>query len=260
MRRPSFLAGLAILAITVSIAQAQGRIWQNDPHGDVVFNGIPASATSITPNNPTPGIPPSATSITPAPPNMGFDFNRPIFRTNGFNRDFNGDFHRHHRVVVVPVAVPVYYPYYYPPSEMTDYSNQEQPQPSEEVAQPEPPAPTIFESRPGYQPPPIKPYQSSMGPTGSNQPNDNTAQPPAAQKTDDTANASASEPEPTTILVFRDGHQLEIGNYAIVGDTLYNLDGNYKAHKILLADLDLDKTVKVNQDRGYDFRLPQQGN
>jgi len=256
MRRPSFFAGLAIVALTISAANAQGRMWQggNDHHGDVVFNGIPASATSITPNNPAPGIPPSATSITPAPPNVRFNFNRPIFRTNGFDRNFDGDFHRHHRVVAVPVAVPVYYPYYYPPSDMTDYSDQEQPQPSEQPA--EPPAPTIFESRPGYQPPPVKAYQPSMAPPAQS---DNAAAPsqPAANQA---ADNTPSEPEPTTILVFRDGHQLEIGNYAIVGDTLYNLTGNYKTHKILLADLDLDKTTKVNEDRGYEFRLPQQGN
>jgi len=88
---------------------------------------------------------------------------------------------------------------------------------------------------------------------------DNSAAPsqPAANQA---ADNTPSEPEPTTILVFRDGHQLEIGNYAIIGDTLYNLTGNYKTHKILLADLDLDKTAKVNEDRGYEFRLPQQGN
>ena len=253
MRRTSFFAGLAILAITVSTANAQGR-WQNDRHGDVVFNGIPASATSITPNNPAPGIPPSATSIS-VPPNIrfnNFDFNRPIFRANGSGRDF----HRHHRVVAVPVEVPVYYPYYYPPSDATDFSDQEQPQLSEQPAEPEPPAPTIFESRPGYQPPPIRAYQPSVAPPTQN---DNSAAPslPAANQA---ADNTPSEPEPTTILVFRDGHQLEIGNYAIVGDTLYNLTGNYKTHKILLADLDLDKTAKVNEDRGYEFRLPQQGN
>ncbi|HZR30161.1 MAG TPA: hypothetical protein VFA71_15390 [Terriglobales bacterium] len=254
MWRTSFFAGLAILAITVSIASAQGRMWQGgNDRGGVVFNGIPASATSITPNNIAPGIPASATSITPAPPNIRFNFNRPIFRANGF--DHQGDFHRHHRVVAVPVAVPVYYPY-----DTTDYSDQQQQQPSDqqqENDQAAQPAPTIFESRPGYQPPPVKAYQP-MAPPASAQA-DNSAAPsrPAANPVVDN---TPTEPEPTTILVFRDGHQLEIGNYAIVGDTLYNLTGNYKSHKIMLADLDLDKTAKVNQDRGYDFRLPQQGN
>ncbi|HTC95625.1 MAG TPA: hypothetical protein VK699_19435 [Terriglobales bacterium] len=259
MRRTSFFPGLAILAVTVSIANAQGRGWGGDHHGDVVFNGIPASATSITPNNLAPGIPPSATSIT-VPPNIrfnNFNFNnRPIFRANGSDRDF----HRHHRVVAVPVGVPVYYPYYYPPSDAVDYGDQEQPQASEQPAEPEAPAPTAFENRPGYQLPPVKAYQPAYQPSvAPPAQNDNSTAPsqPAASQADDNA---PSEPEPTTILVFRDGHQLEIGNYAIVGDTLYNLAGNYKTHKILLADLDLDKTAKVNEDRGYEFRLPQQGN
>jgi hypothetical protein len=77
------------------------------------------------------------------------------------------------------------------------------------------------------------------------------------QTTDGGQRVSAEDPQPTTILIFRDGHQLEIGNYAIVGDTLYNMAGANESHKILLADLDLDKTVKVNQARGYEFRLPK---
>src|SRR5581483_6975552 len=113
----------------------------------------------------------------------------------------------------------------------------------------EAPAPTIFENRPGYTPPPIKSYQHSISPAGQ------TAN--VEPMTDTGARTSATDAQPTTILVFRDGHQLEIGNYAIVGDTLYNIAGGNDTHKILLADLDLDKTVKANQARGYEFRLPK---
>jgi len=59
----------------------------------------------------------------------------------------------------------------------------------------------------------------------------------------------------SVIIVFKDGHEQEIGNYAIVGDTLYEL-GNSIAHKIKLADLDLKQTVDKNEQRGVEFSLP----
>lgn len=142
----------------------------------------------------------------------------------------------------------VYYPYAYPPDDSTNYSDQQQQQPTEQAA-PEAPAPTIFENRPGYTAPPIKSYQHSISPAVQTANADPTA--------DSGERSSAADPQPTTILVFRDGHQLEIGNYAIVGDTLYNIAGGNDTHKILLADLDLDKTIKANQERGYVFRLPK---
>ena len=70
----------------------------------------------------------------------------------------------------------------------------------------------------------------------------------------------SSEPvaaQPSTLLIFKDGHQQEISNYAIVGSTLYDLsDGRSK--KVQLADLDLRATVKENDDRGVEFQLPAQ--
>jgi hypothetical protein len=63
--------------------------------------------------------------------------------------------------------------------------------------------------------------------------------------------------QPSTLLIFKDGHQQEISNYAIVGSTLYDLsDGRSK--KVQLADLDLPATVKQNDDRGVEFQLPAQ--
>ena len=61
--------------------------------------------------------------------------------------------------------------------------------------------------------------------------------------------------QPDTVLVFRDGHSIEVTNYAIVGDTIYDLSQGSR-HKIALADLDLNATAKENDARGLDFRLP----
>ncbi|MFZ0136917.1 MAG: hypothetical protein WAK89_07670 [Candidatus Sulfotelmatobacter sp.] len=67
---------------------------------------------------------------------------------------------------------------------------------------------------------------------------------------------SDSEPSPDpTVLIFKDGHQLEIGNYAIVNQTIYDLTPGHP-RKIALADLDLPATQKLNDDRGITFDLP----
>jgi len=101
---------------------------------------------------------------------------------------------------------------------------------------------TVFENRPGYRPPP--PVLEQSAPTASREP----AQPAQPE-------AKVADQAPT-ILVFRDGRQLEVSNYAIQGETLYNLSGD-GPRKIKLADLDLAKTVKLNDERGNEFRLPK---
>jgi len=70
---------------------------------------------------------------------------------------------------------------------------------------------------------------------------------------------SAAEPEPPrepTVLIFKDGRKLEVGNYAIVGATLFDLTAGH-SRKVALADLDLEATQKQNDDRGVSFQIPQ---
>lgn len=246
MRRIGFFAGLAVLALIISIADAQSG---------VMFRGVPASVTSIRPNNPTPGIPASVTS----PINVPFQqFNRPVFISNNPTPLFH---HRH--FVPVPVPVPVYYPVYsYPVSDETPVTYPDQQQAQQPVEIIEVPAATAYDSHPIYQPASARPSASSALESAA-EPSYESSTVPASpvtgkSKKEDQAPAPT---EPTTVLVFRDGHMIEIGNYAIIGDTLYNLTSNFESHKIQLADLDLDKTTKINEDRGYEFRLPKpQGN
>lgn len=271
MRWMSFFAGWTIVAITGLTANGQSRIYSagssgpsrpafNDNSGSrgMVLGGgsnergmvinASRSGASMNPRGPAPSA--------PAPASTGASFNRPTFITINPERERELQRQRDCRRprVGIPEVLPIYYPYYVnPPYDSTTYSDQQQQPAPEQVAEPETPAPTIFENRPGYRPPPVQSYQPISAPasqTSSNQPADN-------ENLQNQQGTSAVEPQPTTILVFRDGHQLEIGNYAIVGDTLYNMAGGHGTHKILLADLDLDKTVKVNQERGYDFRLPK---
>ncbi len=78
------------------------------------------------------------------------------------------------------------------------------------------------------------------------------ASPPAAP-----AGQSEALP-PATVLVFRDGHRREVRNFAIVGQTLWILS-EAGAQKVPLSSLDLDQTVKANEERGIAFPLPQPG-
>ncbi len=72
------------------------------------------------------------------------------------------------------------------------------------------------------------------------------------------AEATDSDPEPPqtpTILVFKDGHQLEVSNYAIISPTLYDLTPGHP-RKVALSALDLPATEKLNDDHGIVFELP----
>jgi hypothetical protein len=69
-------------------------------------------------------------------------------------------------------------------------------------------------------------------------------------------NRPKAEIQPATALVFRDQHVEEVRNYAISGGTLWVLS-DQAAKKIPLTQLDLDATVKMNDDRGVDFRVPE---
>ena len=67
-----------------------------------------------------------------------------------------------------------------------------------------------------------------------------------------------AKPLPATVLIFRDGHRAEVRDYAIAGDTFYDLS-NGLTRKIRLADLDLDATAKANDERGISFNPPRHG-
>jgi hypothetical protein len=106
--------------------------------------------------------------------------------------------------------------------------------------------PTIFDRRgsgaSSYVPPTYE------GPAHARPREDGSAEPTHSKP-------SPEPPQPPTTLVFKDGHQLEIGNYAIVSQTLYDLTPGH-SRKIAVPDLDLPATEKQNDDRGVPFQLP----
>jgi hypothetical protein len=90
-------------------------------------------------------------------------------------------------------------------------------------------------------------------------PSERDAHPAHAKSADHVAEEEVpAEPEPTpepTLLVFKDGRSLEVGNYAIEGATLFDLTPGHK-RKIALMDLDLEATRRQNDERGVTFQLP----
>jgi hypothetical protein len=65
---------------------------------------------------------------------------------------------------------------------------------------------------------------------------------------------------PPAVLVFRDGHQQEIGKYCIIGATIhistdYWTTGSW-TKTVHVRDLDVPATLKLNQERGTNFHLP----
>src|SRR5262249_39805891 len=69
--------------------------------------------------------------------------------------------------------------------------------------------------------------------------------------------AQPASPAPSipVVLIFRDGHRLEIQNYAVIGQTLWVLDERNRT-KIPLSDLDLSATERENRARGVRFSAP----
>jgi len=218
------------------------------------INGVPASVTSygfgghVVPNAPRPSVTslgPNGFGFSPVPQN----FNQPHF-TVAPGQPFHGH-NGHHHNHTYPYAS-FYYPYY-PVIDPYMYSGPMDAGPNGDQAESDDQyqgGPTIFDRRgPGgpapnnYYPsrPPAAPTQSAEGPATSV---------PAIE-------AAPEEPEPSTILVFKDGHKLEVENYAIVGTNLFDLSAGHR-QKIPIADLDVEATQKANEDQGIEFKLPSQ--
>jgi len=207
------------------------------PGATAQINGAPPSVTSLGfGGRAINGTPPSVTSIGPRGPvfNPAFPSSRPVL---GFNPLQPHTGQHHHRNGSEPLGWVGYYaiPYgYYDQG----YDAADDPQTEQYNG-----GPTIFDRRGSGQVP--RPPQSDY--SASSQPE--SAPPPQQPE------AAPAADQPETVLVFKDGHQFEVENYAIVGNTLYDLTEG-RRHRIPLSDLDLGATTKQNGDRGIDFQLP----
>lgn len=266
------LSAVAILLVLTLPALAQTR-------------GVPASVTSFGPGRSnTPGVPASVTSLgphgysnhgpkysqsyhSPAPiiyGGYGYGYGNTMCSTPGAlvpsamgctNASFTNQYYglpvtatntnlgrgRGHRQPN-GVYYPVYVPYAVPVVVEGD-----QPPPTEAVPPEdetmEPPALTVFEHRPTISAPTTS--APAVNEARVYRPAPNGEVPPAA----------AERTAPAIVLVYKDGHQREVQNYAIVGNYIYDM-GGFVAQKIPLSDLNLKATVKANDELGTDFTLP----
>ena len=83
------------------------------------------------------------------------------------------------------------------------------------------------------------------------------AQPPPAETSGHglaNSEVSAHRHFPETIFIYRDGQEMAVRDYAILGDTLWVFNGQV-AHKFPLADFNLAASRKVNEQHGVEFPL-----
>ena len=224
------LVVLGLMLTTTAAAQVNGMPASvtSPGFGGRQVNGVAPSVTSLGPRGYTPGSPTCCFK--------GTSQGRPPFGTNP-----NSNFHHHNHNGALSwggVYAAPYYGYY-------DSGDNVANDPAGDQYNG---GPTIFDRRGSgaTPPPPSAPYPSRAR-------TDNFQSDAASDAAQPEAGAASDQPQ--TVLVFKDGHQVEVANYAIVGSTLYDLTGGHR-QKIALADLDLTATAKQNDDRGIDFRLP----
>jgi hypothetical protein len=218
---------LALPAIFVSTSQAQ-------------INGAPASVTSPGfGGRAVNGPPSSVTSLGPRgyAPNSWVTFSTPSPSRHG-----DAHHHRHHFVDSIPAvayAVPVPYPVDIGATDgATDYDD----------------AASADDRDPNYQGGPTVFDRRGSGASSYIPPVQNVPTPRAVHGADGSG-VDPDPPQAPTLLIFKDGRKLEVGNYAIIGATLFDLTPGH-ARKVPLADLDLEATLKENDNRGVTFQMP----
>lgn len=244
-----FMLPFLAFALQVSLAQT-------------FSHGAPASVVSPTADGRQHGVPASVVSPTQLP--FGIHPQRSI-RIHGPLRRFGNP--RSHRQVFLPI--PVFYPYYSDES----YPSAADPYVPENAADPAPAQQASSErsddelraaylqgardalnrqgdSRYGEHYTDSRerrrqqPQEERKSDKRSEQSEDSEAQPPAP----------VEDKTPATVFIFKDGHQLETKNYAIMGGTLFDFSSKI-LRKIQMDEIDSAATLKANDDRGVTMKL-----
>jgi hypothetical protein len=229
------IAGLALAAALICLALAPAVAFAQGPPASVTSHGFGGHSGDA------PGVPASVTSHGWGNSSSnGQFFTQPTCCINPLfpskptppnSRPF------HHRNQNFVGGVPVYVPY--SPLLMAPPDDDPTPQADDDRG-----GPTIFDRR------------------GSGTPR---RQPESmyAHRDDSSADVQAdtkpAEDQPQTLLIYKDGHEDKVQNYAVVGSMLYDLTpGQHR--KIPLADLDLKATAEQNDDMGISFQVPASSN
>jgi len=231
--RPSFSASIvlfsvfALPAFFVSGSQAQingaPASVTSPGFGGHAVNGPRASVTSVGPNGYAPG------------PGVSFGTGVPF---DGHHHDGTGNGH-HHGNAYPPAYYAVPVPY------AVDLGATEEQQESEATTEDQDSSyqggPTVFDRRGSGR-------ESYVPPVHDLHP------PHFSERGEDAAPAPLESLDPTT-LVFKDGHKLEVANYAIIGPTLFDMTPGH-SRKVPLVSLDLEATRRTNDEHGVTFQLP----
>jgi hypothetical protein len=263
MSRPVFV--IPFLAFALQVSQAQ-----------LSSHGAPASVVSPTGNGVQHGAPASVLSPTPLP----FGVNPPLrtgVRVSGPARRFGSHQHRSQPQVFVPV--PLFYPIYSdgaypstadpyvpdtsasadtaqtnaaPANQASGQASASQGQSDEELRaaylQGARDAMAYQQGDPRYG----QHYMDSR--EGSRQGSAEKSKQQPASTNAEFSMIPVEDKTPSTVFIFKDGHQLETKNYAIMGGTLFDFSST-TLKKIKLDDLDSTATVKANDDRGVQVKL-----
>ena len=250
MSRSVFVVPFLALALQVSLAQT-------------ISHGAPASVVSPTGDGRQRGAPASVVSPTQLP--FGVHPQRSA-RVHGPLRRFGNP--RSHRQVFLPI--PVFYPYYndesYPsvadPS-VADTSSSD-PAPAQQASNDR----SDDELRAAY----LQGARDAMRDQGASrygehytdsrerrrqEPQEERKSDRESQPSEDNAaqpSAPVEDKSTPTIFIFKDGHQLETKNYAIMGGTLFDFSGKV-LKKIQIDEIDSAATLKANDDRGVQVKL-----
>jgi hypothetical protein len=255
MLRPVAVVVLFAFALQASQAQTFSR-------------GMPASVTSPTPDGQTHGVPASVVSPTPRPPGINPPLRPPFVRTQGPLRRF-GNPHGKRSPIFVPV--PLFYSYYtdpgYPsvadPTVPDPAAAADPAQTQQQQAQQQPAERSDDDLRAAYlqgarDALAQKKDDSRYGEHFMDSRERDRQQPVAEARNTSRSDVTPQPPQedktPPTVFIFKDGHQLETKNYAIMGETLFDFSGT-ALKKIKMVDIDTAATVKANDDRGVLVKL-----
>ncbi len=245
---------LSFLALALQVSQAQ-----------TFSHGAPASVVSPTADGRQHGVPASVVSPTQLP--FGVHPQRSV-RIHGPMRRFGNP--RSHRQVFLPI--PVFYPYFSDesyPSAADPYvpENSADPTPAQPAQQQASGERSDDELRAAY----LQGARDAMNRQADSrygehytdsrerrrQPQEERKSDKRSEQSDDSevqAPAPVEDKTPATVFIFKDGHQLETKNYAIMGGTLFDFSSK-TLKKIQMDEIDSAATLKANDDRGVVMKL-----
>jgi hypothetical protein len=248
MSRSVLVVPFLALVLQVSLAQT-------------ISHGPPSSVVSPTGDGRLHGVPASVLSPTPLP--FGVHPQRSV-RIHGPLRRFGNP--RSHRQVFLPI--PVFYPYYadesYPSVADPSVADTSSASPDPATAQQASSERGDDELRAAY----LQGARDAMRDQGASrygehytdsrerrreQPQEERKSQPR-EESDTQAPAPVEDKTPTTVFIFKDGHQLETKNYAIMGGTLFDFSSKV-LRKIQMDEIDSAATLKANDDRGVVMKL-----